>query len=112
MQRLMDLDPPPLSEKDYVEQKSREWRMAVRYYNTCKAEKELAEKFYEESRKELIRLSGDHNSRGEGLRVTRSLRRGQIDYSQIPEIKEMDLEPYRKGGLITWRISEEKDYLL
>lgn len=107
MRRLRDLDPPTLTDRDYVENHSREWRHAVSDFNSCRREKERIEREYEKSREELIRLSADHNCKGSGLRVTKSARKGNIEYNRIPELEDIDLEQYRKPPITTWRVTEE-----
>lgn len=110
IRRMKELDPPDLTEKDYVENHSREWRYACENFRIEKDSKEIAEIRYEEAREELIRLAQDHNCKGSGVRLTKSLRKGNIDYTVICEqlLKNLDLEPYRKPPITTWRISQDK----
>lgn len=105
--RLHDLDPPDLCDEDYVENNSREWRLAARAYDIAKQEKEGSEQAYNDARSELIRLSGDRNCKGSGVRITKSVRRGLVEYSRIPELKGVDLEPYRKEKVLSWRVTGE-----
>jgi len=106
MRRIKELDPPDLCDRDYVEKSNRHWQYAVRNYNERKLEKERVERWYEEARQELITLADNHNCKGSGIRMTKSVRKGNIDFLQIPELKDVDLEKYRKESTITWRISE------
>ena len=43
-----------------------------------------------------------------GIKITKTLRRGNIDYSNIPELKDVDLEKYRADSSDMYRISEIK----
>jgi len=109
MRRIKELDPPDLCDRDYVEKSNRHWQYAVRNYNERKLEKERVERWYEEARQELITLADNHNCKGSGIRMTKSVRKGNIDFLQIPELKDVDLDKYRKESTITWRISEYDD---
>jgi hypothetical protein len=66
--------------------------------------KEL-QKQEEELRKELIFLSGESNSKGAGISLCQVVRKGSVDYSKIPELKEVDLDKYRKDSISSWRIT-------
>lgn len=107
VRRLKDLNPPELCDRDYVEKFSRNWQYAVKNYNECKLEKERVEILYEDARQELISLADNHNSKGAGMRVTKSVRKGNVNFSNIPELKDVDLEKYRNEAITTWRISNE-----
>ena len=48
------------------------------------------------ARDELQKLATARRTYGCGTEVLRSFRRGSIDYSRIPELRGIDLEPYRK----------------
>jgi putative phage-type endonuclease len=109
MRRLRELDPPELCDRDYVENHSREWKCAVNAYNSFKRDKEHAERDYEEARAELIRLAGDHNTKGNGAKVAKVLKRGNIDYQAWCADKsiEVDWDAYRKPSTTHWRVTEE-----
>ena len=52
---------------------------------------------FEELKKELIKASGDADKTDfEFLTVTKSSRAGSVEYKNIPELKGVDLEKYRK----------------
>jgi hypothetical protein len=38
--------------------------------------------------------------------MTKSIRKGSIDYKSIPEIQELNLEPYRKPATTIWTLKE------
>ena len=59
----------------------------------------------EEIRQELIKESGEVNTKGFGLSLINVPRKGLIDYSQIPQLVGVDLEQYRKPNSNSWRIS-------
>ena len=57
------------------------------------------------AREELEKLATARRTYGCGTEVLRSLRRGSIEYSRIPELRGIDLEPYRKRPVEVVRIN-------
>lgn len=53
-------------------------------------------------KEKLIALSENQNTVGGGVRLIRSIRKGTVDYSKIPELKNVDLDQYRKNPIETW----------
>ena len=39
------------------------------------------------------------------LKITKEERKGAVDYSKVPELKDVDLEQYRKKSSTSWRIT-------
>lgn len=107
MRRFKELDPPELCDRDYVDNNSPRWVSATASYRDADMRYKNADMEREHWRNELIRLSGDHNCKGAGMRVTKSVRKGNIQYSEIPGIENLDCEKYRKPPITTWRISQE-----
>lgn len=102
---LMNKTPPEPAEGDYIERNDQLWeRCASNYRDICEKIKEL-EKEEEELRKQLIFLSGESNTKGGGISLCQVQRKGNVDYSKIPELKGIDLDQYRKGSINSWRIS-------
>jgi hypothetical protein len=66
--------------------------------------KEL-EMIEEDLRKQLIFLSGESNSKGAGISLCQIQRKGNVDYAKIPELKNVNLDKYRKESINSWRIS-------
>lgn len=50
----------------------------------------------ESLRKTIIGIVPDQRAKFYGVALTRSIRKGNIDYTKIPTLKGVDLEPYRK----------------
>lgn len=57
-----------------------------------------------ELREVLIGLSNGKKSTGNGLIVKKEIRKGIIDYSKIPELKDVDLELYRKDDIEIYKL--------
>lgn len=102
---LINDKPPELPEDTYLERNDYEWQScASKWRSITRSIKEL-EKEEEALRQELIALSGELNCKGAGISLCQIQRKGNIDYSKIPELKNIDLELYRKNPMSTWRIS-------
>ncbi len=100
-----NFEPPKLTEKDYIERNDPEWIMAaMEWENNNKKMKEL-EEMDKLHRSRLIELSAGSNCKGSGVTLSRVLRKGNVDYRAIPELKGVDLEQYRGKTIETWRLT-------
>jgi putative phage-type endonuclease len=93
---------PPIS--PVINRKDDEWDHAAHcYLETHWAIKKLQEQndYYREN---LIRLSEGKASEGCGIRLTPVPQKGRVDYTNIPELKHIDLDKYRKNPINTYRI--------
>ena len=72
-------------------------KIIAKKYADLSEEIKKQEKELEELKKELIKASGDADKTDlEFLTVTKSSRAGSVEYKNIPELKGVDLEKYRK----------------
>ncbi len=101
---VQELEEPPLCDKDFVEMDSIEWNLTVDEYTKVKEKLKQYEKQEKEYRDRLIALSGNKNCKGSGLKLMKVLRRGGVDYTSIPELKNINLDKYRKGVIESWRL--------
>jgi len=81
------------------------WKQCAKNYLKTLADIGKLEVELENLRKQLIFLSGHENCRGAGLSICQVTRKGNIDYSKIEALKDIDLEKYRKPEIVTWRIT-------
>lgn len=90
---------------DYLERNDDDWqRCAYEWKKVSNSIKEL-ERQEEELRQKLIILSGNEDSKGSGISLCQVERKGNVDYSKVPQLKNVDLEQYRKPSSINWRIT-------
>lgn len=102
---LMNKTPPPVSENEYVERDDKEWeQFALRWKSVTESIKSL-EKEEEELRSRLVSLSGPYNTKGAGVSLCQIQRKGNVDYTKIPELRSVDLETYRKSPITSWRVT-------
>ena len=81
------------------------WRNAASRYRTARLKLDRATLEERYARDELEKLATVRRTYGCGAEVLRGLRRGAIDYSRIPELRGVDLEPYRKQPVEVVRIN-------
>ncbi len=103
---MQELEAPPLTDKDYIQRTDNEWiNLAIEYKLTKIQLKELERK-EAELRERLCGMSGQQNSTGGGIRLQKIAKKGSIEYSRIKELKDIDLEAYRKPCSKYWKITE------
>jgi putative phage-type endonuclease len=97
--------PPELTNKDYKEKTDELWQQyASKWKSTYQRLKSL-EKEEEFLRNQLIMLAGQSNSQGAGIKVSKMMRKGNVDLNRLSGDLRIDLEKYRKNPIESWRIS-------
>jgi predicted phage-related endonuclease len=103
---LINRTPP--SQNECIQRNDKEWEYYARKWKQLNESIQCLEKEEESIRKHLIDLSGSSaNVRGSGISLCQIKRKGNIDYSKIPELKAVDVEKYRKESTTNWRITNE-----
>lgn len=54
---------------------------------------------------ELVQISKERDAIVHGRKLTQVERKGAVDYKKIPELKGVDIEPYRKRPSTFWKLS-------
>lgn len=103
---MMDFTPPHATDKDFVERTDVDWFDACDNYSHAKHMREKYEEEENEHRKVLIRLADGQSCQGAGIRVSKGLRKGNVDYGRIEILKDVNLDDYRKPATQFYRISE------
>lgn len=94
--------PPELTDKDYLEMESTEWKeLSDEWNRLCEMDDRK-----EAVRQRIIALSGAQNAKGYGIRLTKVMRKGSVDYKAVPMLKGVDLEAYRKPSNESYRITK------
>lgn len=96
---------PEPSEGDYIQREDDLWQQCASKWKEIVSQIKELESQEEDLRKQLIFLSGQSNTKGGGISLCRVQRKGNVEYSKIPELKNVDLESYRKASSESWRIS-------
>jgi len=98
-------EPPALQDSDYKDMSDEpKWKGFANEYRKLNEQIKNLEEVKESYRKELLKLCGDQNCLGDGIKVMKTTVRGRVAYDEIPEIKGIDLDKYRKGSTTTWKI--------
>lgn len=104
---ITNLEPPPLTSRDYRERKSKEWKDLVQTWLDAHIHMKKAKEQEESIRKTLIELCQGQSSICEGVQIRRIIERGRVNYSQIPELKHVNLNDYRKKSSEKWRFTRQ-----
>ncbi len=92
-----------------VHRTGREWlRIAQETYEVQQLRKEYSKK-EKDLLEKLKMLSQNKNSYGDIYMFTVAFRKGSIAYKQIPELKKVDLEPYRNQEVAIWKLTQEEN---
>lgn len=105
---LQNLEPPKLSSRDYHTIDTAEWLNSV---STWKEVNEKLKDIKEQEKKvraSIIGMCHNQRSKGGGVQVLKIVEKGRIDYSLIPELKNVNLNVYRKPSIEKWKITKEK----
>lgn len=103
--RLMEFDPPPSKEDETVlVEDDYTVRLAQEYFNLRERIKQL-ESQQESVKEALVRHMPAKKCYCAGLTIQQVETPGRVDYSAIPQLKEVDLNLYRKPPTKTWRVT-------
>jgi predicted phage-related endonuclease len=109
---LMELirtdQPPLLTERDTRERQDPDWRLAAERVINAKRLADGAATELEAAKRALIALTTHPSERGAGVCVTRYWKAGPVDYRQIPQLAEVDLERFRAPGREEVRVTVSK----
>lgn len=100
---------PPETERDLELRSDETWKsLASEWLHIRKSilQLERFEKREKELRDLLVHASNGKNCVGGGIKLTRSVRKGNIDYPKITDTLGIDVEPYRKEPVECWRIAK------
>lgn len=103
---LYELIRPQEVLKDYILREDDIWKETATRWLEIQAQKKNLETQEEELREMLISMSGDYNTMGFGVKVSKVVRKGNIEYSKIPELTGLDLEKHRKKPTTYWKIGD------
>lgn len=100
-----ELTPPAYTDRDYETRHDAEWKEMATELNAALREKAWAEEKEKVFRDRLIQLANGKNCRGAGISLKKIMKKGNVKYSNIPELKSLDLEMYRGPSSSYWKIA-------
>jgi len=96
-------------DRDFIHKDSKEWRLHAEIWKDTKKQLSLLAKKEELLREELIKMCEGQSSQGNGVRISRTISKGRVKFTNIKELEGVDLEPYRGKNIETWRFTETKE---
>lgn len=102
---LSELDNPEHLEPLAVEINTQETKALLEEYDSLKETIDNAESRRKEIMIELIAASDSRNALLWGRKLTEVERKGSVQYAKIPELKGVDVEPYRAAPSKFWKLS-------
>ena len=101
-------EPPALTQGDYKNMNDDlSWKEYANMYQEVDAAIKTLEDKKDYLRKKIIEICADESCQGNGLKVMKIVTKGRIAYDEIPEIKGIDLEKYRKSSSNSWKFLVE-----
>jgi len=97
--RVVNYDPP----EEEIEQIEDSMGIAQAWLSAKRA-KDIADAHEESARKALIEFANNKTCKIGEVAVRKMTKRGAIEYKQIVELKEIDLEKYRKDAIVYWKV--------
>ena len=95
-QPFLDGDvPPPLTDRDTVARDDPTWVAAAQEYLLAKRASEASTESLERAREALAGIATHPKESGAGVTVTRFWKQGSVDYKKVPELRGLDVTPYR-----------------
>jgi len=91
---------PEPTPEDLVESEDKEWLKKAKEWREINVTLQVFKEKEEKIRKDLIELSRGQSYIGGGVQLKHGMAKGRVNYGKIPELKGIDLEPYR-GASIT-----------
>ncbi|MGH8562719.1 MAG: hypothetical protein ACREXW_01010 [Gammaproteobacteria bacterium] len=87
------------------ERKDAAWKKAAADWLKAKKAFGPAEKALENAKTALVGLLGNESAFGFGVLATRKSRKGNVDYSAIPQLNDLNLDKFRKADTNYFELS-------
>lgn len=102
---LLELDNPEHLEPLRIEVNTQQARLLLDEYAQLSEAIDNATERRKEVLAELVQAAGDKNALVWGRKLSLVERKGNVQYTKVPELKGVDLEPYRGNGSSFWKLS-------
>ncbi len=97
---------PPANDRQIKTIDSSAWKSLSDEYMRLDRQMKENEKRKEEIKDLLLEISGAENAQGNGITLQKIERKGMINYQNIPILKTMNLEEFRKPSTSFWQVKE------
>ena len=105
--RVQVCEPPELTDRDYVRKDNDEWDYLAQRALSAQLAIKLQENILEECKVSLTQLAEGKSCIGGGIKFARTTRRGNVDYKSVAELRDVDLEQYRKAPTVFYRLMKD-----
>lgn len=102
---LSELNNPAHLEEKHKEINTQQAKLLIDEYQDLTDSIDQATERKKEVFEELVKLAKGRNSLIWGRKLTQVERKGAVDYKAIPQLKNVDLEQYRKKPTSYWRLT-------
>lgn len=102
-------DTPPKNSNPVKEIHTKQWKRAAAKWKRCKKHYDDAKAELDAAKNVLVKLADEVSAKGEGLKLTKSWRRGSVDYKAVPELAGLNLDSYRGKGSFQYSIKETEN---
>lgn len=86
-------------------QERKDWITLARKTYNVREKRKLLEIQEKELFEELIEKSRDKPFSYSGFKLTTIIRKGSVDYALVPSLRGIDLEPFRKSNVTSWKLA-------
>ena len=105
-ERLISFKPPEPTDKDWIEFNRQELISKANTYSFIKDQIDELQKQAEELKKEIIEdTNWAARAKIGDYKIQKVIRKGNPQYGNIPELKNVNLDAYRGDPIISWRFS-------
>jgi len=92
--------------REYIERVDPEWEEVASNWAEIKERILRLQEHEKLLRDRLIEMADENSTMGSGIKLTKGIRKGVVQYAEIPELKEVDLDKYRKESSVTWTLTK------
>lgn len=103
---LINFDPPEMKENDFFVLENAEDIEILKQLAIIHEHTKMLKESADSLKNRLFAKYGDKNIRSGGLKLSKVVTKGRVDYDAIPEVACIDLEKYRKPSTISWRLTK------
>ena len=89
---------------EYIIRNDEEFEALAQEYRMLTEQQTIMDRKVDEAKKALLELCAGRNTKGDGLIIYSSTKKGNVDYSKVPQLKGVDLDQYRKASTVTWTV--------
>jgi putative phage-type endonuclease len=105
---ILNFEPPELTERDYIQKTDADWAIMANRWKQIRTDIKKLEQEEEDCRNAFVHMANQQNAQGFGVRLQAMPRKGNVDYTKIPELTGVNLEQYRKPATKIIRLTEVK----